>query len=373
MIRVFKAMLIDSLRYLRSRYLFWIVLALSALVAVALFATYSFTPDGIQILWFSPIDNEALAEGSMGKEIFLKGLFNSYFVKIWLGWGAMILALISTASLIPDFISDGAVEINLSKPIRRPTLFLMKFVCGLLFVLLQLTIGIGLAYLIIGVRFDLWLHSSLLAIPLLTLQFLYLYAIAAIISVLTRSTIASLLGTIFLWFIIFLIQFVSNSIQLGYESQVAQVELNQTRIAELESTLAETQREPNTSERVKQGVWETNLEQSEKLADSMYPWVRNAALVELFIPKTGDLQKYLASVSNAPVANEFMGLFMDVSNDEFRPADISKEDMQDANSSETAARKAVRDVSILESILTSLGAVGILLFLATWRFSKRDF
>jgi len=373
MIRVFTAMMVDSLRYLRSRFLFWIVLAMSAIAAIALFGTYSFTPDGMKILWFKPIVNPMLAEGGVGREIFVSYIFNAYFLRFWLGWGAMILALISTASLIPDYISDGSVELTLSKPVRRPVLFLFKFISGLLFVLLQLTIGVGLAYLIVGIRFDQWMHSALLAIPLLTLQFVYLYAISALIAVLTRSTIASLLGTILIWFVISLVQFVSNTMLLQYEMQAATADQNQSRIVELESKIATESREPKAFERANLSSWKSTMENARSAADSVYPWVKTTARIELFVPKTGDLQKFIADKSQAPVTNEFAGLFMDFSSDQYRPADMDMQTMKDANEAETIARKKVRKVGIVESITTSMLIVSLLLFLAIWRFTRRDY
>ncbi|MCA9302623.1 MAG: hypothetical protein KC996_00725 [Phycisphaerales bacterium] len=373
MIRVFSAMMIDSLRYLRSRFLFWIVLAMSAIAAAALFGTYSFTPTGMKILWFDPIENPMLAEDGVGREIFVSYIFNAYFLKFWLGWGAMILALISTASLIPDYISDGSVELTLSKPVRRPVLFLFKFISGLLFVLLQLSIGVGFAYIIIGIRFDQWMHGALLAIPLLTLQFVYLYAISALIAVLTRSTIASLLGTILIWFVISMVQFVSNTTLLQYEMQAATAQQNQAKIVELEAQIAEESRDPKPFERANLSSWTTTMEAAQKSADSIYPWVKTTARIELFVPKTGDLQKFISSKTKAPVTNEFAGLFMDFSSEEFRPANVDEETMRDANEAETIARKKVRKVGIVESITTSMLIVCLLLFLAIWRFTRRDY
>ena len=52
-----------------------------------------------------------------------------------------------------------------------------------------------------------WLHESLLAIPLISLQFFYLYSISVLIAVIARSTLASLLGTVLFWFMVFMIQF----------------------------------------------------------------------------------------------------------------------------------------------------------------------
>lgn len=365
------AIFLDTFRYLRSRYLFWIVLGISALAAMALFATYSFTPDGLKILWFKPIENPQLAQGTAGRDMFISGLFNGFYVKFWLGWGAMILALISTASLLPDFLSDGAIDLSLSKPISRWKLLMLKFLSGMLFVLIQLILAVGLAYLIIGIRFDLWIHAALLGIPLLTLQFFYLYSIAALISVYTRSTIATLLGTLIVWLVIFLAQFVSNSFIKQTYSTKELLNRTEERIVRYEGLAKE--RELTTREQSKLRKYTEDRDSQQSIYDFVQPWAKRSQSTILFVPKTGDLQKYLATKIKAPVSNEFFGLFMDISNEEFRPANMDKESMQDALEAESVADRAVRQISLKKSILSSLLACLVLLGIATRRFTKRDY
>ena len=60
--------------------------------------------------------------------------------------------MISTASLFPDFLAGGAVDLYLSKPISRLRLFLFKYSCGLLFVALQIGCFCLASFLVIGLR-----------------------------------------------------------------------------------------------------------------------------------------------------------------------------------------------------------------------------
>ena len=65
--------------------------------------------------------------GSSPSEIFYKLVFSNYGVGFWLNWLAMVLALISTAGIIPDLIAGGSVDLYLCKPISRLRLFLTKY------------------------------------------------------------------------------------------------------------------------------------------------------------------------------------------------------------------------------------------------------
>lgn len=351
--------------------MFWIVLALSSLGAVGLFATYSFTPEGIRFLWFSPIENDALAAGKPGSRLFVLGLFNGMFLKFWLGWGAMILALVSTASIMPDFLRGGSIDLSLSRPIRRPTLFIYKYIGVLLFALIQLTIAVCLAYLIIGYRFDMWFPKALLAIPLLLLQFVYLSCIATFLAVLTRSTIASLLGTILIWFVVFLVQFASNNLTEQTAMLQALVETQRGRVERGERIVAEAEQpSQRTIDRLE--VIRTELASNERVLTGLRPWEAKLRKVELFVPKTGDLQKILARQVEAPVGGQFFQL-LGADSDDMRPASYDDEQWSDMQNAGNEGSKAVRDFSAVASIGSSLAICFGLLGFATWRFSRRDF
>ncbi len=367
-------LLIDSLRHLRSRYLFWISLALSALGAVALFGTYSFTPEGIRILWFRPIENAELVAGSDGPRMMVAGIFNGFFVRFWLSWGVMILALVSTASVLPDFLRSGAIDTALAKPISRVKLFLVKVFGSLLFVLFQVAVGVVLAYLLIGLRFDMWIHGALWAIPLITLQFLYLYCFAALIAVLTRSTLASLIGTILIWFMVFIVQFAANQFQENAATVRAQSELFRTRITQTETLADEENRELNNFEQFRINQYNKRIIESEKAINGwLGTWDNRLQRIELGVPKTGDIRRILANKVKAPIATEMMSLFIDVNSDEFRPPNVDEDEWSAQIQAGDEGKRAVRDVDTWVSIGSSLGVSFLALGFATLVFVRRDF
>lgn len=196
-----RALLLDAYRELNSKKLFWITLGLSILV-VGTTGMFGINERGITILWWEfalPVLNTTM----IPKALFYKYLFAKVAVPIWLTWGATILALISVSSLFPDFLASGAIELTLSKPIGRARLFLTKFMVGLLFVALQVVAFAFTSYLVIGFRGGGWELRLFWAVPIVLLFFSYLYSVNALLGLITRSTIASLLLTMLFWAFLF--------------------------------------------------------------------------------------------------------------------------------------------------------------------------
>jgi ABC-type transport system involved in multi-copper enzyme maturation permease subunit len=191
------AIFIDAYRELNSRKLFWIVLALSVAVVAAL-AIPSNNERGIGAFGLTA-DLPFLSTKAVSPGGFYKFLFSWFGINLWLAWGATILALISTAGMIPEMVSSGAVELVLSKPISRLRLFLTKYAAGLMFVALQATVFAVGAILVIGFRGGVWDARPLMAIPLMVLFFSYLFSVCALVGMLTRSTLLALLATILVW------------------------------------------------------------------------------------------------------------------------------------------------------------------------------
>lgn len=196
------ALLVDAYRELNARKLFWITLGLSGLI-VAAFAAAGINDRGLTFLHWeipAPITTRLTTPG-----FFYKFIFDNLGIKLWLTWAAMVLAIISTASLIPDFVLSGAIELTLSKPIGRVRLFITKYLTGLLFAGLQVALFTTACFLVIGIRGGEWEPRVFLAIPIVLSVFSFLYCVSALAGMLTRSTIASVLITGLFWFVLFLL------------------------------------------------------------------------------------------------------------------------------------------------------------------------
>lgn len=195
------AIFLDAYRELNSKKLFWIVLALSALLS-GLFACFGISERGLTFLhWELNIGPNTML---MSKEYFYKHVvFINLGIKYGLTWVVTVLALVSTASIFPDFISGGSIDLVLSRPIGRLRLFITKYLAGLLFVGLQISVFTFACFLIIGLRGGAWEPRVFLAIPIVVCFFSYLYSMSVLLGLITRSAIAALLLTLLFWIICF--------------------------------------------------------------------------------------------------------------------------------------------------------------------------
>lgn len=271
------AILAEAYRELANRKLFWITLAISAFVALAV-AAVGINANGITILHWEL--DAPLTTATMSRESFYKNLFVTLGVQIWLAWAATILALISTASIFPDFLSGGAVDLWLSKPISRLRLFLTKYAAGLLFVTLQVSVFTVACFLVLGLRGGVWVPWIFLAIPLVVCFFSYLFAFCVLFAVLTRSTIAALLLTMLVWFGLFLVNSAEASLLTLATMPSMQMEAAQKRIEVQRSRPA-----PNES-RIEQ--LESQIETARASRDRMLWWHAWALRVKTVLPKTDE-------------------------------------------------------------------------------------
>lgn len=195
------AIFLDAYRELNSRKLFWITLAISGFV-VSGSAALGINERGISFLFWT-MPTQVVNTSVVTVETFYKTLFSGFGVEVWLAKGATILALISTASIFPDMLARGSVDLVLSKPISRLKLFLLKYLAGLLFVALQVFIFCVASFLVIGLRAGVWEPAIFVALPLVVCFFSYLFAFCALLGVWMRSVIAVIIWTILIWITLF--------------------------------------------------------------------------------------------------------------------------------------------------------------------------
>ncbi len=226
----------DAYRELNHKKLFWIVMGLSIAV-VASFALLGNNEKGMTVAGYT-LEIPFLSTKAVSKAGFYKFIFSGIGVKFWLTWGAAILALVSTAGMIPDFVASGSIDMSLAKPIGRVRLFLTKYATGLLFVALQVIIfSIG-AFLIIGIRGKAWEPSVFLAVPLVVAFYSYLYCVCALVGLITRSGITALLLTIFFWLAIWGISTTETQLLTFRLQAQREVERTGTQVKMVEDALS---------------------------------------------------------------------------------------------------------------------------------------
>ena len=120
---------------------------------------------------------------------------------IFLGVAGVFVAVMVTASMIPQAFEAGSVDLLLSKPIDRGLLFLAKFVGGCAFIAINAAYFIGGLWLILGVRLGLWNERLLLAIPLYLFLFAIYYGVSSLAGVVWRNAIVSVVMAVLFWFV----------------------------------------------------------------------------------------------------------------------------------------------------------------------------
>jgi hypothetical protein len=125
----------------------------------------------------------------------------------------VFIALLVTASIVPQMLDAGACDLLLSKPVARPLLFLSKFLGGCAFILLNAAfLNTGL-WLIVGLRFGAWNSGLLWAIPVFVFVFAVYYSVSTIAGVIWRSAVVSIVISILFWALCFTVGIAKGTIE----------------------------------------------------------------------------------------------------------------------------------------------------------------
>jgi hypothetical protein len=122
-----------------------------------------------------------------------------------LGAFGVFIAVLVTASMIPNTFEAGSVDLLLSKPISRSGLFLAKFFGGCAFIAINAAYFIVGLWLILGWRLGLWNERLLWAIPLYVFLFAIYYGVSSLAGLIWRNAIVSVVLAILFWLICFAI------------------------------------------------------------------------------------------------------------------------------------------------------------------------
>jgi hypothetical protein len=134
-------------------------------------------------------------------------------------WVALLVAVIITAGFIPTMLAKGSLDLIVSKPVGRPRLLLYKYLGGLTFILLLTAYAATGVWVATGVRTGIWAPNFLLVIPILTFYFAVLYSVSTLAAVLTRSTIVAILATGLAWALLWGIGKVNDGIEDRREAE----------------------------------------------------------------------------------------------------------------------------------------------------------
>jgi ABC-type transport system involved in multi-copper enzyme maturation permease subunit len=398
------AILLDSWRLLMSRKLFWITLAINLLI-VLVYGSIGFTPTGVSIgfgLW--TIESDVYRLGAPIAKDLYTGILSAVIVSLWLSWVAVALGLVSTASIFPDFLADGAVDMVLARPLSRTKVFLVKYLGSLLFALLQVAVFCVGSFLCLGLRLDRWEWGFFVAIPLVVLVYSYLYCIVALVGVLTRSAIAAILVTGLFWLLLFAVssgEQIAQRFRVGYEIQLERIEATLDRRQQrLDALAAEGKTSANSDEYERfRGLVQVSMEAREDVSANLATatsWHNAFWWTYTGLPKTQATTALLQRAINYETNQSLTGIFTDMQRQsldrELGPANAIDDDGDAPTGNDPADRRRRRleerrqELSIEERMAelerarsawwvigTSLGFQIVVLGLAAWVFSRKDF
>lgn len=355
------AIFLDAYRELNARKMFWITLILSGLALCVLLLVGISADHKFRIaFWETPIPIPPMIDLAW----MLKSTFVSFGIGFWITWAAAILALISTASIFPDFLSGGSIDLVLAKPIGRWRLFLLKYLSGLLFVGLQAAVFSLVGFLIIGLRAGAWEPGLFLTIPLVMAFFSYLFCVCVLVGVATRSTIAALLTTLLFWLLVFVANLTDEYIMMPRVMNEVYVEKLEQRL-----TSARTLDQPD-----EQRIAQYEVQLTEARTDLVFwtKWHRLVVGLKTVLPKTAEtvklLERTLVKMADLPeTEGDDEGQRLPFLSPKMASAGVRVKDVAER------IEKTYRSRSAWWVLGTSLGFEFVVLFLAGWIFRRRDF
>lgn len=314
-----RALVVDSFREALEKKLFWIFAGLTILVALAM-ACVSITDEGVNVMFGALVveTTEMAPSSPMGRAL-IGAILTQLIGRWYIGLIGIILSLVATCSVIPSLMERGAIDIAVSKPISRSTLFLGKYLGSMVFVLLQSTLFVVLTFLVVGFRWNYWAPAYLWCIPLFVILYSYIYAFTALFGVMTRSPMASLLLSLFAWICIF-------TPQLTYEM----------------------------------------LEKSSALGfDVNQRWIDSAKVLKTIFPNTREIPHIAGKLIGASSESELQGQpDEDIIDVGLMQVDVGKA---------VQAEQRIGDVNPYTSIGSSLAFEAVIVMIAMWKFSRKEF
>ena len=218
----------DSYRLLAAKKLFWVALGISIFLALV-YASISIESEEVS-LFFGLTSFELGEMFALDDEVahFLYlSIFANIFVPFWLGGMAIALGLISVCSVFPNFMQSGSIDVAVSKPIKRITLFFTKYLGSLFFVGIQVVVFCVIVFFAIGLRTGEWVFGVFSAVWLILFAFSLIYSVAVLTAVWTRSTLLSLLMAFIVWGVSWGIQFAESKMyEMTYGMAKLGIEMN---------------------------------------------------------------------------------------------------------------------------------------------------
>ncbi len=396
------AILRESWLFLRSEMLFKVVMGLNILVIVA-YASVGFDDTGVSVFFgLTHFDHDFVRAGTELARTLYLGIYSAFIVNIWLAWAASILALISTSSIFPSFLSEGSVELMLSRPISRTTIFLTKYFGGLIFVMLQVGVFTLGAFLAAGCRISEWDPTIFLAIPLITLFYSYLFCVNVLVGIITRSTLVAILATLLFWFGTFGVRTADDLVNRFAIVNETIMERTSSRVEQLQKEYDDALATGNEKEAADAAYWltgpEEEYEQAQTTLGQLRIWATTLDTLRIIMPETartlGLLHRKLEQDKDFTIQDVLSGRAFEEPGSESKPDNFggswesaqNKDDNEKLNRRERrrafnqAEMEATETMIERENAIPAWHIIGkslifefVVLALGIWFFRRRDF
>lgn len=374
------ALLVDGYRELASRKLFWFALGISLLIVLA-FAAIGIDDKGWSILWWH-FDHEFVNAKAIEPAKFYRGMFENFGVPVWLAWGATILGIVSTGSIFPDLIASGSIDLILAKPISRTRLFLVKYATGLFFSGLQVAVFTAACFLTFGLRGGVWIPSIFWAVPIMVLYFSFLYCVCALLGLLTRSALTSIIFTMIFWIILFLLNFADGFVinmrvqnDINRERTAVRFEKQETAaLSTWKKANPEAAREPTADELDKSNPFLVESRRRRKELESsssmLLMFERSVGAAKAILPKTTETFEVLKR-QIGPSLSERRDTEAQAEEGEF--SIFSQMNDRDRRDFERRREEVMAKRTTFWVLSTSIAFEVVVLGIAGWIFRRRDF
>lgn len=135
-----------------------------------------------------------------GIAAYIPGILDKFVLSIGLA-----VAIVVTASIIPETFEPGSLNLLLSKPVSRPGLFIAKFIGGCVFISICATYLFSGVWLWLGLALGVWENAILLSIVLYIVVFGIYFSVSTWVGLVYRSTILAIMVTLLFWSACFLV------------------------------------------------------------------------------------------------------------------------------------------------------------------------
>jgi ABC-type transport system involved in multi-copper enzyme maturation permease subunit len=166
----------------------------------------SFPSESTAMLMYGTFRIQPLMMSGLGLEEIIRAWLPFLLDKVFLTIG-VLLAILVTAPMIPQMLEEGSLYLLLSKPVSRVFLLLSKFVGSGILIFIISSLFLSGLWLILGVRFGVWMSEILWCIPLAVTIFLVYYSVTVGVGLVFRNVILSIIATILFAGICYLLSF----------------------------------------------------------------------------------------------------------------------------------------------------------------------